>query len=151
MSGRLHRYIPAIERIMRRVVFASSGCWEFTGRLDPDGYGRAGVGGRQRMAHRITWEFTRGPIPDGLQIDHLCRNRACVNPSHLEVVDARTNTLRGISSPAINARKDRCRNGHPFTRLYKRAGVDRFERACLACRRERYHAERAAKIKEALA
>jgi hypothetical protein len=68
-----------------------------------------------------------------MQLDHLCRVRGCVNPDHLEVVTGATNTLRGISSPAINARKTHCRRGHEFTP--ENTYIDRGSRRCKACRR----------------
>jgi len=66
------------------------------------------------MVHRIAYEFALGPIPDGLTLDHLCRNTICCNPAHLEPVTLRVNTLRGTSPIADNARKTHCKNGHPF-------------------------------------
>ncbi len=67
------------------------------------------------LAHRFSYELANGPIPEGLQIDHLCRNRGCVRPDHMEAVTPRVNYLRGDSVPAKNARKTECKRGHPFT------------------------------------
>jgi hypothetical protein len=79
-------------------VDASGDCWEWTGYTDQDGYGRVGVGRRvdQRTipAHRYAWELMVGPIPEGLEIDHLCFNRPCVNPDHLEPVTHTENMRR---------------------------------------------------------
>ena len=111
-------------------------CINWTGALDRDGYGRT----RRGLAHRVAYERQRGPIPDGLTIDHLCRNRSCVNVDHLEVVSRRENTMRGIAPTAINARKTYCKNGHPFDERNTRwtTGKDRqgrvtTRRQCRAC------------------
>ncbi len=76
------------------------------------GYLRVTVGGKQCREHRVAWEAQHGPIPKGLQLDHLCRNRACVNVEHMELVTSRENTLRGIGPTAKNSRKQQCKNGH---------------------------------------
>lgn len=93
-----------------RTVDASSGCWEWTGSMHAAGYGLF----RDRLAHRISYEVHVGSIPEGLTIDHLCRNRRCVNPLHLEAVTIAVNVLRGESPPARNARKTHCPKGHPY-------------------------------------
>lgn len=96
-----------------------SGCWEWSGHKTDEGYGKVFgkdlCGATTKIAHRWMYECLVGPIPDGLEIDHLCRNRGCVNPSHLEPVTTRENVLRGDGPPARNARKTHCRNGHPLT------------------------------------
>lgn len=71
------------------------GCWVWTAHGNNRGYGRFRVGGRQAYAHRVAYELRNGPIPPGLTIDHLCRNKMCVNPAHLEPVTLRENALRG--------------------------------------------------------
>lgn len=113
-------------------VLITESCWEWQGRLDPRGYGRyAG-----RLAHRISYELLRGPIPSGLELDHLCRVRNCVNPDHLEPVTHRENTLRSTSPSAINATKSACPSGHPYDaeNTYISPGGDRH---CRACNRDR--------------
>ena len=70
--------------------------------------------GQQVKAHRVVWSLTNGPIPDGLVLDHLCRNRACCNPAHMEPVTIGENVMRGETIPARNAAKTECGNGHPF-------------------------------------
>lgn len=92
-------------------------CWEWVGSRSQDGYGVVTIRDPRkvgRYAHRVVYEALVGPIPEGLTIDHLCRNRGCVNPDHLEPVTVRENTLRGVGPTAINARKDRCVRGHLF-------------------------------------
>ena len=119
-----------------------NGCWNWTG-LTLHGYGRFTIGNRpednrrQVQAHRYSYELLAAPIPEGYQIDHLCNNRRCVNPQHLEVVTPQTNTLRGNGVSARNARKTHCPHGHPYTEentiLDKRGN-----RKCKACRDLRY-------------
>jgi hypothetical protein len=90
-----------------RITVSESGCWLWTGEMNRNGYGRVRSDGKRVMAHRRAWELLRGPIPTGLVLDHLCRNRHCCNPAHLEPVTVRENTLRGEAvlfqpqSPAI--------------------------------------------------
>lgn len=90
----------------------TSGCWLWLGTIQAGG--GYGVFGKQ-YAHRFSYEISRGPIPDGREIDHLCRNRQCVNPAHLEAVDHRTNMLRGTAPSAVVYRAGTCRRGHPWT------------------------------------
>src|SRR5690606_14050374 len=109
-------------------------CWKWTGGLNPGGYGRFSVGGRCVAAHRFAYEALVGPIPEGLVLDHLCRNRACVNPDHTEPVTDRVNTLRGFGPSALNARATRCSEGHEFTdenTYLNQSG----SRVCLTCMR----------------
>lgn len=78
-------------------------CWEWSGTTTR-GYGRFWVGGKMVRAHRASYEMFRGPIPSGLELDHLCRNTRCVNPDHLEAVSHRENTMRGFGACANRAR-----------------------------------------------
>ena len=91
-----------------------SGCWIWTGPSLPSGYGTLSVKRKSRYVHRFTYEAIVGPIPNGLEIDHLCRVRCCANPSHLEPVTHKVNTLRGQAPSAINARLTHCPAGHPY-------------------------------------
>jgi len=92
-------------------------------------------GRRTRIAHRVIYEALRGPIPPGMNIDHLCRNKACVNPWHLEAVTQRVNVMRGTSPWAVNAKKTHCANGHSFdaANIYAYRGK-RFCKACMQAR-----------------
>lgn len=95
-------------------VKKSDGCWVWTGST-ADGYGRFQAAGLNFSAHRISYTWIKGKIPDGLQIDHLCRVRRCVNPDHLEPVTSQINTLRGASMAAIVRRTNRCKRGHDLS------------------------------------
>lgn len=111
-------------------VDKSGDCWIWTASRNPKGYGQIAMKpGGPKLAHRVAWELLNGPVPDGLQLDHLCRNRLCVNPAHLEPVDNRTNTLRGVGPTAINAQKTSCTRGHSLADAYVSKGM-RYCRTC---------------------
>lgn len=128
----------------------SSGCWSWTAGQRRGGYGRYRTGGKgspSGVSHRWAYEQLVGPVPSGLQLDHLCRNRLCCNPAHLEAVTPRENTLRGMTKAAWNAAKTHCAAGHDYseqnTRLIQRRG--RIERHCRLCGRDNTRALRARK------
>lgn len=104
--------------ISERCRETPEGCWEWTPNLKPNGYGRLQVGGREGKefyAHRFSYAAFNGPVPGGLQVDHLCRNRACCNPDHLEAVSCRENLMRGQTLTASRAAQTHCMHGHEFT------------------------------------
>lgn len=129
------RYIPDLELIETRTMRTPSGCWEWQGYVNKYGYGDAGrrIDGKYRhiMAHRLAYLTLVGPIPEGMQLDHLCRNRRCVNPAHLEPVTCKENLLRGETHAAANAAKTECPKGHPYDdgNTVRKSGG----RSCRAC------------------
>ena len=117
----------------------NSGCWLWTGALDPKGYSHVTVRGRTTRGHRLSFETHKGPIPAGLEIDHLCRTRCCVNPDHLEAVTHAENVARGDYSGNGKDRswyvpQTHCKRGHPLSgeNLFVNP---RGARVCLECRR----------------
>lgn len=133
---------PLETRLWSRVnKQAPNGCWEWTGAVQPNGYAHidvSGGGGKQqfRGVHRVVYELLVGPIPPGLHIDHLCRNRRCCNPAHLEPVTCRENLMRGDTLQAHAAAKTHCLRGHPLSG--ENLMLDsRGHRQCRACKRRR--------------
>lgn len=121
---------PLDERLWEKVSEAPCGCWIFTGSK-PSGYGRIAAGGRGNgplQAHRVAYEIVVGKIPDGLVLDHLCRNPACVRPDHLEPVTNAENVRRGLRGRLTTA----CPQGHAYTP--ENTYVYRGHRYCRRCR-----------------
>lgn len=111
----------------------SNGCWLWTGYLT-NGYGRFKIHGERIMAHRWIYEKEKGAIPEGYEIDHICRQRNCVNPEHLEIVTPRENMARSLNQGARALREDKCIHGHDYTvenTYYSPRGY----RRCRACMR----------------
>jgi len=110
-------------------------CWLWRGSILVDGYGQVGRAGKTLKSHRVAWELLRGPVPADLELDHLCRVRACVNVSHLEPVPRPENNRRSESPSAQNARKTHCAYGHPLSgdNLFYSGG----KRHCRICHHRR--------------
>jgi hypothetical protein len=126
------RRLPS--RLLDRITFDESGCWLWTGKINK-GYGDFRLGKTKTFsAHRFVYRLLKGTIEDGLTLDHLCRIPRCVNPSHLEPVTMRENTMRGTSFIARQAIATHCKRGHPLEgeNLYLRPDGDR---ECKTCRR----------------
>ena len=85
-----------ISRFLDRITIDEKGCWNWSGYLSLKGYGKFYADGKNHKAHRYSYEYFVGIIPEDLQIDHLCLNKSCVNPSHMELVTSRENTYRGM-------------------------------------------------------
>jgi hypothetical protein len=120
---------PRIESKIERVT--ESGCWIWLGHVTRNGYGQASIGQRQPVAHRAVYEWLRGPIPAGLDLDHKCRVRCCVNPDHLEPVTRLENLARGTGVIAENVARPTCQLGHALVHRTRKSG--RPYRLCLEC------------------
>lgn len=129
----IDREAPPDERFWAKVDKTDT-CWLWTAYISPDGYGRfdrlRAMG--EQSAHRIAYVLLVGPIPDGLELDHLCRVRHCVNPLHLEAVTHAENVRRGRSGAHLGERTH-CPRGHEYTR--ENTYVHRNKRSCRECRR----------------
>jgi HNH endonuclease len=142
----MRKRIPAPERFWPK-VHKTETCWLWTASLDMTGYGQfvadtSGPVMRPIKAHRFAYEDLVGPIPEGFEVDHLCKVKACVNPAHLEAVTPYVNNMRSDSAAAVNARKTRCIRGHE---LNGRVG-ERWRRCrtCANADNKRYRARKSA-------
>ncbi len=138
----MSKYKPTtIEKFLRYVQKPEdpTACWIWCGWTNPKGYGKTSNSG---LAHRVSYELFREPIPEGLEIDHLCRIRNCVNPDHLEVVTHRTNVIRGTMIDVNSAKqraKTHCPKGHPYSEENTYISGANKSRHCRTCRREQIH------------
>lgn len=154
-SSVIHGDTRLPQRFWEKASVRANGCWEWTGSTNYEGYGFYRLPGKTVTAHRIVFLSLVGPIPDGLQLDHVCHtndsmcaggptcpHRRCVNPMHLEPVTVRENTLRGLGVGAKAAKRTHCPAGHPYggDNLHL---TPRGYRVCKTCNRERSRARRA--------
>lgn len=136
---------PVFERLFARLEIDTAGCWIWTGSTRKAGYGQIWTSvadGPRRLlsTHRAMYELTRGPIPDGMDLDHLCRVPLCMNPDHLEPVTRAENVLRGEGPTAQNARRTHCNEGHELVLVNPTTG----QRGCPPCIATRMRAKREA-------
>ena len=133
------------DRFLAKIVADPRGCWIWQATTNADGYGQFRVGDRMVKAHRFAYELLVGPIPNGLELDHLCRVRNCVNPAHMEPVTHTENVRRGEAGKHHRDRTH-CPQGHPYAGENLYVVPDGY-RECRTCRRARnlayYHARKA--------
>lgn len=131
---------PVVDRFAQRVALTDSGCLEWLGATTGSGYAQIKLGpdeGKRLVyVHRWSYEHHIGPIPEGLEVDHLCRNTICVLPDHLEAVTPSVNFWRSANAAAVNARKTHCIRGHPLAGANLEASPEGWRR-CRECRRVR--------------
>jgi hypothetical protein len=128
-----------LDRIADKIDFDdATGCWNWTGALTDGGYGKVKIDRRTLRAHRAIYELLVEAVPRHLEMDHLCRNRRCVNPDHLEPVTRSENVLRGLSPLMIgelNRSRETCLHGHPFDEANTYVNKNTGWRACRTCKK----------------
>ena len=132
----LRRELPLVERFWTYVVKTAGDCWEWSGGHTGDGYSCFSVSREEAYpAHRFAYELVVGPVPEGLELDHLCRNPGCVNPAHLEPVTHDENMKRADNANGTRSAATHCPKGHPYDRenTIHRNG----RRHCKACAKEK--------------
>lgn len=138
MNTRGVKATPAFRRLWGKFLISDEGCWEPTVSRDRYGYGQIEEGGRPRKAHIVVWEAINGPVPEGLELDHLCRNPGCLRPDHLEAVTHAENVRRGLAG-VLGPKPVHCSSGHEYSpaNTYITATGSKVCRAC----RVRHNAE----------
>lgn len=131
--GRRPKVGVAADKVIDGIELKNT-CWEWNKSLRR-GYGRIKQDGKMLGAHRVVYEHLVGKIPNGMILDHVCRNRSCVNPQHLEIVSNKENILRGNGPTALNAKKKNCNKGHPLNGV--NLVVRYSKRYCKECERKR--------------
>lgn len=140
-----------LQRILSRLQpIPECGCWIWEGGLDPDGYAIGWADGKSVRVHRYVYKQLKGPIPQGLMPDHLCRVRCCCNPDHLELVTNRVNLHRGVGVNPINSAKTHCPAGHEYTPDNTYVTSDG-KRMCKTCHRETTRRNKSKRTEEAKA
>ena len=149
LAGNVGEEVSAVSTLRERFeakvsIEPNTGCWLWAASVNRHGYGCIKEKGSVLRAHRVSWLLHVGPVPEGLELDHLCRVRCCVNPSHLRAVTSRENTLAGEGLTARQARQTHCKRGHSLEgpNLRIEAGG---RRRCMACEKLR-NACKAARI-----
>lgn len=127
------------ERLAAKTLILEEPCHIWEGADSGNGYGRISVDGETKATHIVTYEMEKGPVPPGKLLDHICQNRLCRNPSHLDPKTPLENTLIGRGPTAKNARKTECKRGHPLTgeNLITRERNGRTHRECGLCKKLR--------------
>ena len=135
-----------VKLFWKSIQTEENGCWRWKGSIANNGYGKIYPDQAGYLAHRVSYTLHKGKIPENLSIDHLCRNRYCVMPAHLEAVTMRENLLRGNGISGVYARRSHCNRGHLYTpettRLDSRSGY----RICILCARENDRKRRPPKV-----
>ena len=132
--------IPMAERFWRKVEITEA-CWNWTGSISGHRYASiCDANGKMQLAHRVVYEMLIGPIPEGLELDHLCRNTHCVNPDHLEPVTHQENVRRGLAAATVRARfrlMTHCPRGHPYDEVNTHTTPNGRRQCRECCRRNR--------------